>query len=208
MDKEALSSMNEKFPRNAALGVVFAIACLLLFPTWALAHVDVGPTAGLWHGLSHPLTGLDHLAAMVAVGLWAAQRGGRAIWFVPLAFVVVMTFGAILGMWAVSIPLVEPGIVASVLVLGVLIAAAARLPLAASVMVVSLFALFHGHAHGAEMPATASGLAYGASFLAATICLHLFGIGLGTAAQRFGMARLVRCGGVAVAVCGLYLCLV
>ena len=109
-------------------------------------------------------------------------------------------------MAAVSIPFVEPGIVASVLVLGVLIAAAVRLPLPASVLLVGMFALFHGYAHGAEMPGSASGLAYGLGFVAATASLHLSGIGLGLLAQRFGSARLVRYAGGAIAAYGVYLC--
>lgn len=181
---------------------------VLLFPAIADAHVGIGPTAGLWHGFSHPLTGLDHLAAMVAVGLWAAQRGGRAIWLVPLAFATVIAVGSVLGMAAIELPLVEPAIVASVLVLGVLIAAAVRLPLVASTLIVGLFALFHGHAHGAELPATASGLAYGIGFIAATAGLHLCGIGLSLAAQRFGSAQFVRYAGGVIAACGLYLCFV
>ena len=117
-----------------------------------------------------------------------------------------MAAGGALGMAAVSIPFVEPGIVASVLVLGVLIAAAVRLPLPASALLVGMFALFHGYAHGAEMPGSASGLAYGLGFVAATASLHLSGIGLGLLAQRFGSARLVRYAGGAIAACGVYLC--
>ena len=178
-----------------------------LLPTLAQAHPGIpGHTHGFANGLAHPLTGLDHLCAMVAVGLWAAQRGGRALWLVPSVFVSVMVLGGALGMAAVPIPFVEPGIVASVLVLGVLIAAAVRLPLAVSLLVVGVFAVFHGYAHGAEMPATASGLAYGLGFAAATASLHLVGIGLGLLAQRFGSARLVRYAGGAIAACGVCLC--
>jgi urease accessory protein len=180
--------------------------CLLMFPALTEAHVGVGQAHGFGPGLAHPITGLDHICAMVAVGLWAAQRGGRALWLVPLTFVSVMAIGGLLGMAAVSIPFVERGVVASVLVLGVLIAAAVRLPLVVSVVIVALFALFHGHAHGAEMPETASGFAYGLGFVMATAALHLCGIGIGMAAQRAGTARVVRYAGGAMAVCGLYLC--
>ena len=181
---------------------------VMLFPSLVHAHVGVGPTSGLLSGFTHPVTGLDHLCAMVAVGLWAAQCGGRAIWLVPAVFVAVMAVGGTLGMAAVSIPFVEPGIIASVMVLGLLIAAALRLPLVASALLVGLFALFHGHAHGTEMPATAAGLAYAVGFIAATACLHLFGIGLGLGAQRWGSAQLVRFAGGAIVACGLYLCFV
>jgi urease accessory protein len=186
--------------------VVWSAPLLLLFPALAQAHVGVGSTSGLAAGLVHPITGLDHLAAMIGVGLWAAQRGGRAMWLVPLAFVLVMSLGGALGMAGIAIPLVEPGIVASLLVIGVLVAAAVRLPLVASVLVVGLFALFHGHAHGAEMPETAAGLAYGAGFIVSTALLHLVGVGLGVAAGRYGTPRMVRYAGGAIALLGVYLC--
>ncbi len=180
---------------------------VFLLPALAQAHPGFpGHTHGFANGLAHPLTGLDHICAMVAVGLWAAQRGGRALWLVPSVFVSVMACGGALGMAAVPLPFVEAGIVASVLVLGVLIAAAVRLPLPASALLVGAFALFHGYAHGAEIPGTASGLAYGLGFVAATAALHLSGIGLGLLARRFGSAQLVRYAGAAIAGCGLYLC--
>jgi urease accessory protein len=147
--------------------------------------------------------GLDHLCAMVAVGLWAAQRGGRAIWVVPATFVLVMAMGGMLGVAGVSVPLVEPGIIASVLILGLLVAAAVRLPVAASAAVVGLFAIVHGYAHGAEMPVSASGLLYGAGFMVATAALHLCGIGLACAIARWGSVRHVRFAGGAVALCGI-----
>jgi urease accessory protein len=180
-------------------------AALLLIPTFAQAHVGVGSTHGFVHGIAHPFSGLDHLCAMMAVGLWAAQRGGRALWAVPLSFLSVMVVGAALGMAGVTIPFVEQGIVASVLLLGVLVAAAVRLPVAASAILVGLFALFHGHAHGTEMPVTASGFAYGAGFLVATTLLHTAGIGLGMTLQRVANSTWVRAAGGAIAFCGLYL---
>jgi urease accessory protein len=186
-----------------------ALLLLLIFllPSLAQAHPGApGHTHGFSNGLLHPLTGLDHICAMVAVGLWAAQRGGRALWLVPLTFVSIMVIGGILGMGGVGIPYVEQGIAASVLVLGIFIAAAVRLPLAASAAIVGLFALFHGYAHGAEMPDTASGLAYGIGFVVATASLHLCGISLGLSAQRFASAKLIRFAGGAIAGCGVYLC--
>ena len=181
------------------------IVTALLFPSLTYGHVGVSETSGFAHGFAHPLTGLDHIAAMVAVGLWAAQRGGRAVWVVPLTFVSVMAVSGFLGTLGVPIPFVEPGIVASVLVLGVLIAAAVRLPLVASSLIVGLFAIFHGYAHGAEMPATASGLVYGAAFVVATGLLHCVGIGLGLLAGRLGSPRFVRYAGGATAALGVYL---
>jgi urease accessory protein len=144
---------------------------------------------------------------MVAVGLWAAQRGGRALWLVPATFVSIMIVGGMLGMGRIHVPYVEQGIAASVLVLGIFIAAAVRLPLAASMVIVGLFALFHGYAHGAEMPESASGFAYGIGFIVATASLHLSGIALGIATQRFASAQVVRYLGGGIAACGVYLCL-
>jgi urease accessory protein len=142
---------------------------------------------------------------MVAVGLWAAQMGGRSIWAVPLTFVAVMAFGGFLGAMGVSLPFVEKGIVISVLMLGVFIAAAVRLPLVASVIIVGLFAICHGHAHGAEMPETASGITYGIGFILATALLHACGIGLGIGIQRLAKPMVIRSAGIAIALCGAYL---
>ena len=180
---------------------------VLLVPTLAHAHVGVGHASGLVSGLAHPITGLDHFAAMIGVGLWAAQRGGRALWMVPLVFLLVMSMGGVLGMASIAIPLVEPGIIASLLVIGVLVAAAVRLPLVASVLIVGLFALVHGHAHGAELPDTAAGLMYGIGFLISTGMLLLAGIGCGVAAQRVGTTSLIRYAGGAIALLGVYLCI-
>lgn len=183
------------------------LVCMIcLSPSLAQAHTGVGATSGLLNGLAHPVTGLDHICAMLAVGLWAAQRGGKAIWMVPLAFVSIMALGGILGMMAISIPFVEQGIVASVLILGVLIAAAVRLPLVASILIVGLFALLHGHAHGTELPETVSGLLYGLGFIVSTALLHLCGISLGLIAGRYSSPLLVRLAGGAIATCGLLLC--
>lgn len=146
---------------GSARGLATGLAALAV-PVVVQAHTGVGHTHGFLAGAGHPMLGFEHVCAMVAVGLWAAQRGGRATWALPATFVGVMAAGSALGMAGVSIPLVEPGIVASVLVLGLLIAAAVRLPVAVSALIVGLFALFHGCVHGAEMPASASGLAYGA----------------------------------------------
>jgi urease accessory protein len=150
--------------------------------------------------------GLDHVCAMVAVGLWAAQRGGRAVWAVPATFVLVMALGGVLGAAGVPVPLVEPGIVGSVLILGLLIAAAVRLPVVASALIVGLFAVFHGYAHGAEMPASSPGLAYGAGFMLVTAALHLGGIGLAMLMAKIGSERVVRYAGGAIAACGVVLC--
>jgi urease accessory protein len=185
----------------------FVLLIVLGSPSFAFAHVGIGEPIGFLSGVAHPFGGLDHLCAMIGVGLWAAQRGGRAIWLVPLAFLGVIVIGGLLGTIGIAIPFVERGIIASVLVLGILIAAAVRLPLLASALMVGTFALFHGHAHGAEMPLTASGLMYGIGFLASTACLHILGIGLGLAVQQSSATWLMRYAGVALVVCGLYLVL-
>ncbi len=187
-------------PRGAVL-----LAAALLMPSLAHAHVGVGQTYGFDHGFTHPLSGLDHICAMIAVGLWAAQMGGRAIWAVPLTFVTVMALGGLLGMMHVPVPFIETGIVISVLTLGVLIAAAVRLPLAASILIVGLFAICHGHAHGEEMPETASGVAFAAGFILATALLHGVGIGLGIAIEKVSKPLVVRLAGAAIVLCGIYI---
>jgi urease accessory protein len=184
--------------------------CFLLVmfvPALAQAHPGLpGHSHGFTNGLLHPLTGWDHLLAMTAVGIWAVQCGRRALWLVPLAFVSVMTLGGILGMAGMGrIPLIEQGIAASVLVLGIFIATAVQLPLPAGALIVGFFALFHGYAHGAEMPATVSGWLYGLGFVLATVGLHLCGIGIGLTAQRLNSMKLVRCVGGVIAACGVYL---
>ena len=184
----------------------FVLASLLaLFPTLAHRHGGAHQVGGLVQGFAHPFGGLDHLCAMVAVGLWAAQRGGRGQWLVPMAFVCVMAIGGVLGMGRVALPLVEAGIAGSLLVFGVLIAAAARLPLTASMILVGAFAIFHGHAHGAEMPADASGFAYGAGFMVATALLHAAGIGIARSIRRLEPPPIVRWAGGAIALCGIFL---
>jgi urease accessory protein len=182
-------------------------AAIFALPTLAQAHPGpLGHSHGLVNGFAHPLTGMDHMLAMIAVGIWAAQRGERALWSVPLTFVSIMTLGAIIGMAGIGrVPFIEQGIAASVLVLGIFIATAARLPLSASISIVGLFALFHGFAHGAEMPATASGLTYAMGFILATVALHLSGIGAGMAAQKFSSQKMVRYAGFAIAACGAIL---
>ncbi|OJV05497.1 MAG: urease accessory protein [Verrucomicrobia bacterium 61-8] len=187
-------------PRGAVL-----LAAALLMPSLAHAHVGVGQTYGFDHGFTHPLSGLDQICAMIAVGLWAAQMGGRAIWAVPLTFVSVMALGGLLGMMHVPVPFIETGIVISVLTLGVLIAAAVRLPLAASILIVGLFAICHGHAHGEEMPETASGVAFAAGFILATALLHGVGIGLGIAIEKVSKPLVVRLAGAAIVLCGIYI---
>ncbi|TPL93800.1 HupE/UreJ family protein [Mesorhizobium sp. B2-3-12] len=168
----------------------------------AYAHVGIGTTSSFTAGFMHPLSGLDHMTVMIAVGLWAALKGGKAMWAWPAAFVGVMLAGAALGMAHVPVPFVEPGILASVVALGLLVALAVDLPVSAGVAILGLFALFHGHAHGTEVPENAGGLDYMAGFAIATMLLHAIGIaaglGLGT---RF--RRVARIAGAACAAIGV-----
>lgn len=181
------------------------LVLILFLPSIALAHTGVGEARGLMHGFGHPLAGADHVLAMFAVGLWAAQVGGRVLWAVPCTFVVVMIFGGILGFTGVAIPFVEGGILLCVLITGVLLAGAVRLPLVYSTLIVGIFAIFHGHAHGAEMPASIGAASYTVGFALATALLHFAGMGLGLLLQE-GKARAVaRIAGGAIALGGLYL---
>ncbi|MBI5132784.1 MAG: HupE/UreJ family protein [Rhodopseudomonas palustris] len=153
----------------------------LCVPGLAEAHTGVHLVAadGAAAGFAHPFLGADHLLAMVAVGLWAASLGGRARWLVPASFVALMTLGAALGADGVALPAVEPMVALSVIALGALVALSLRVPTIAAAALVALFGLFHGAAHGAEMPALASPLAYGLGFIAATALLHGVGLALG-----------------------------
>ncbi|ACK52629.1 HupE/UreJ protein [Methylocella silvestris BL2] len=155
-------------------------------PISADAHVGLGDAHGFMHGFSHPLGGLDHVLAMVAVGMFAAYLGGRALWLTPAAFFLMMGVGGALGLAGVALPFVEIGIAASVIVLGLAVALQWSLPTVAAMALVGFFAIFHGHAHGAEMPADVSGLDYALGFMLATALLHVAGIGIGLGVGRIG----------------------
>lgn len=170
----------------------------------AFAHLVEGAHGGTLHGVAHPLTGTDHLLAMVAVGLWAALVGGRALWLVPASFVATMAAAAGLVSAGIAVPFIELTILASVIVLGVLIAGNVRLPVGIGMGLVALFALAHGAAHGSEIPLGASGLAFGLGFVASTLALHGAGIAAGLMLRQPALLRLVG-GGIALAGCGLVL---
>lgn len=174
---------------------------LLLLPSSALAHVQQGQAQGFLTGLAHPVSGLDHVLAMISVGLWGAQLGRPAVWLLPVTFPMVMAIGGFLGLVGVPLPGTEVGIALSVLVLGVMVALEARPPLAVAAAIVAAFAIFHGHAHGTELPPGQSGLTYSIGFVAATGTLHGVGILLGVA-HRWAKGRFalrVAGGGVALA---------
>jgi urease accessory protein len=180
------------------------VFCLAATP--ASAHIGLGHVAGFTHGFAHPLSGLDHIIAMVAVGLYAANLGGRNIWLVPAAFVATMIAGGALGYAGFPLPLVEVGIGLSVVVMSLAVAAGIRLPTAAAMTLVGLFALFHGHAHGSEGAELASFLPYAAGFVIATTLLHLAGISLGLGLDRLGpdtSVALKRVSGGAGALAGI-----
>ena len=180
--------------------ISIATAALILMPTAALAHPGHG--GAFAHGFAHPLGGLDHVLAMLAVGLYAALLGGRALWLVPASFVAMMAAGGALGMAAIALPYTE--IALSVVALGLAIALWANLPVMAAMALAGAFAIFHGHAHGAEMPADAAGMSYAAGFLLATALLHGAGIALGRATSRFGW-RIAQAAGGAIALAGVAL---
>jgi urease accessory protein len=186
-------------PNRAAL----AAACLLVaLPAWA--HEGGGQAAGFLSGILHPVSGLDHVLAMVAVGLWGAQLGAPAIWLLPVAFPLVMAFGGFLGLMGVPLPGVEIGIALSAVLLGVMVATQSKPPLGAAVALVGFFAVFHGHAHGTELPEGASGLLYSVGFVIATGLLHATGIAVGLV-HRWERGRLaLRGAGAAVAAAGVF----
>jgi len=145
----------------------------------AWAHVEGGQAAGFITGLQHPWSGLDHVLAMIAVGLWGAQLGSPAIWLLPIAFPMMMAMGAMMGLLGIPVPGIEIGIAFSAIVLGAMILGEVRPKLSVAIAMVGIFAIFHGHAHGTELPAEQSGLLYSMGFVIATGCLHAVGIALG-----------------------------
>lgn len=189
-----------RLPRLALLSLA-----LTSLPTAAFAHTGVGATNGFAHGFMHPMGGLDHVLAMVAVGLLAARLGGRALWLVPSSFVTMMILGGIAGASGFGLPLVELGISGSVLVLGFVIALGRGLPIALAMALVGFFGIFHGHAHGTEMPVDAQSFPYGAGFVLATMLLHAAGLALGMGADRLAgswSAKASRVAGATMAAAG------
>jgi urease accessory protein len=192
-----------KLRSSLPLWLVSSLLLALLWPTRALAHVHGSEAAGLLSGLRHPVSGLDHILAMVAVGLWGAQLGRPAIWLLPVTFPMVMAFGGMLGLMGFSLPGIEVGIALSAIILGVMVGLEAKPPLWVAAVIVGFFAIFHGHAHGAELPAGADALLYSIGFVVATGCLHAAGIGLGLI-HRWPAGKLtLRAAGVAVALAGV-----
>ena len=185
-------------------GAMLVLAVLLaLGAEPALAHEGEGAVGGFLSGFTHPIFGWDHVVAMVAVGLWGAFLGAPAIWLLPVVFPLVMALGAALGILGVPLPGVETGIAASAVVLGLVVAFQARPPLWLAAVVVGVFAIFHGHAHGTELPQAVDPLTYAIGFVLATGLLHLLGIAFGLLVRWPAGKVAVRAGGAAIALIGV-----
>lgn len=182
-------------------------ALVAAIPALALAHPGHEHTTSFMTGFMHPMGGLDHLLAMLAIGLWAASLGGRALWAVPSAFVGTMLAGGALAVAGVQVPFIEQGIVLSVILIGALLLGAARFSVVTCAGIAGLFAIFHGAAHGLEMPLNANGAEYALGFAAATALLHVVGIGFGAVIARFQAPIVTRVTGSIIAVAGLSLAL-
>jgi urease accessory protein len=183
------------------------LGLLLLLSTWpvtAFAHQVGGEAAGFIGGLKHPVSGWDHVLAMVAVGLWGAQLGAPAMWLLPVTFPMVMAFGGMLALIGVPLPGSEIGIAVSAIALGFVVAREARPPLGVAAGLVGFFAVFHGHAHGSELPPGANGLLYSIGFVVATGCLHATGIAIGLVHRWPAGQVALRAAGAAVALAGFF----
>jgi len=198
----APSTVNPRSLYQRPSFVLLPLLAIWLLPLSASAHQEKGTVWGFTSGFLHPLTGLDHITAMVAVGLWGAFLGAPAMWVLPVVFPVVMAFGGALGVLGVPIPGVETGIALSSLILGICVAFAVRPPLWVAALIVGTFAIFHGHAHGAEMPHAANAMTYAIGFVIATGLLHLCGIAFGLLVRWPWGKKLVRVGGVVIALVG------
>ncbi len=197
--------MSEKISKQTwAAFLRAALLAIATAPAVALAHEETGQAAGILAGLAHPVSGLDHVLAMIAVGLWGAVLGAPAIWVLPVAFPLVMALGGLLGLLGIPVPGVEIGIAVSAIVLGLMVLAEVRPALWLAAAIVAFFAVFHGHAHGRELPEGTSALLYSLGFVVATGLLHAAGIVLGVA-HRWAVGRqAVRVAGGGVALAGLF----
>lgn len=181
-----------------------ALIAAALAPAVAYAHEETGQAAGFLAGLLHPVTGVDHVLAMISVGLWGAVLGPPAIWVLPVAFPLVMALGGLMGLLGIPLPGVEIGIALSAIVLGTMVLAEARPPIWLAALIVAVFAVFHGHAHGRELPEGTSALLYSLGFVIATGLLHAVGILLGAAYRWPAGRRGLRVAGAGVALAGIF----
>ena len=183
---------------------ILGLIALCLWPVLTFAHETGDVAGGILSGFMHPISGLDHVVAMVAVGLWGAQLRGQAIWVLPVVFPMLMAFGGVLGVAGINIPGVEAFIALSGIVLGIMVAMEVRIKLLYAILIVAFFAVFHGYAHGAELPHAVQPLGYGLGFVITTGLLHLAGILIGTINKlEFGKI-IIRSLGVVVALVGIY----
>lgn len=183
------------------------IRALILVLCWtqaAEAHVQHGEAMGFITGFAHPISGLDHVVAMIAVGLWGAQLGAPAVWLLPVAFPMVMAFGGMLALIGVPLPGAETGIAISAILLGGAVMSEARPPLVVAASVAAFFAIFHGHAHGAELPPGANGFLYSLGFVMATGCLHAVGIAIGVVHRWMWGRSALRLAGAVVGTVGVF----
>ena len=195
--------MTQKTFAKKSVLPLLTINLVLLGTNIAYAHVEAGQATGFLTGLSHPWSGLDHVLAMVAVGLWGAQLGSPALWILPVTFPMVMSMGAFMGLIGMGLPGVEIGIALSALLLGIMVFAELRPQLFVATLMVGIFAIFHGHAHGTELPPGQSGLLYSMGFVIATGCLHGLGITIGLV-HRWPAGKLaLRGAGAFIAVMGI-----
>ena len=182
------------------LSLMIFLILFILVPGSAWAHIEAGQAGGFVSGLSHPVSGLDHVLAMVAVGLWGAQLGAPAVWMLPVAFPMMMAFGGMLGLMGIPVPGIEVGIAVSGIVLGALILAEKKMPITAALLIVAFFAIFHGHAHGTELEAGQNAMLYSLGFVICTGTLHGLGIVMGLAhSWRFGRLALRGAGSLVMA---------
>jgi len=194
--------METRTQRAQAASALWALGLLLALPAWA--HEQSGQAAGFVTGMLHPVSGLDHVLAMIAVGLWGAQLGAPAIWLLPVTFPLVMAFGGFLGLLGIPLPGVEVGIAVSAILLGAMVATQSRPPLWLAAALVGFFAIFHGHAHGTELPAGESGLLYSVGFVIVTGLLHATGIAIGLI-HRWQKGRVaLRGAGAVVGAAGVF----
>lgn len=194
--------MKQNAPYHLLGQTVLTLLLLLLSTQSAFAHVEGGQATGLITGLQHPWSLLDHVLAMIAVGLWGAQLGRPSMWLLPIAFPVMMAAGAMMGLLEIPVPEVKIGIAFSAILLGLMVLAEVRSKLAVSIALVGFFAIFHGHAHGTELPPGQSGLLYSMGFVIATGCLHGLGISLGLAKELPAGRLALRGAGFFIAVMG------
>jgi len=195
--------MIEIKPSSRTVQSVFVLLLLAVSAQSAFAHVEGGQAAGFITGLQHPWSGLDHILAMIAVGRWGAQLGKPSIWVLPIAFPMMMAAGAMMGLLGIPVPGVEIGIAFSAILLGLMVLAEVRPKLAVSIAMVGFFAIFHGHAHGTELPPGQSGLLYSMGFVIATGCLHGLGIVIGLVKELPLGRQALRGAGSFIAVMGV-----